>query len=415
MKPNKVRESGGRPPSGSGPPASGARPELILDALPDAVVAAGSAGEVHYANAAAAELWGRSSPSELTALSLTTLIQSWAERFEISDPDGQPLTPADLPLGGTLDGRPREKLVRLRPTAASADAPGSSGPPGAAAERWLHIQSRPVPGDSDAVPYTISVLRDVTQLRAQTQEVLRSRDDLMAIVSHDLRNPLGVVLTSSALLLRADLPTDKGERARRQVEAIQRAGNRMNRLIKDLLDLASIQGGQLVLTRRAHDAGTLMSDSVASLQPLAVQKSQRLQAEPSAQVLSVDCDRERVVQVFAHVVGNAIKFSGEGGEIRVSVATDGATVCFTIKDNGPGMSPEELQNLFDRYWQARRRNREGIGLGLSLVKGIVEGHGGRVWAESAIGAGTTVHFTLPSTPSAPSPAPAAPAAGVPPS
>jgi signal transduction histidine kinase len=390
------------------------RHDLILDALPDAVIAVDAGGRVLFANAAAADLWRLSSAAELTGLSVQALIQ----RFDITDQEGRPVALGDLPLGGALSGPPLDKLVRLRPAGAdetiaglaseAAEAPGAASETESAqpstSDRWVHIQARSVPGAGDQAPYTVSVFRDVTRLRGETQDVLRSRDDLMAIVSHDLRNPLGVVLTSSALLLRAELPTDKGERARRQVEAIQRAGNRMNRLIKDLLDLASIQGGQLVLTRRTHDVGSLMTDSVESLQPLALQKSQRLQAEPLGQSLAVHCDRERVIQVFAHVVGNAIKFSGEGGEIRVSVAADGAVVCFTVTDNGPGMTPEELQNMYDRYWQAKRRNREGIGLGLSLTKGIVEGHGGRVWAESAIGTGTTVHFTLPSTLSAALPA-----------
>ena len=243
-----------------------------------------------------------------------------------------------------------------------------------------------------------SVSVDNAQLHTQAQDGLRSREDLLAIVSHDLRNPLGVVLTSSALLLRAALPTDKGDRARRQVEAIQRAGNRMNRLIRDLLDLGSIQGGQLVLTYRTQDARSLVVEAVESLQPLALRKSQLLVAVPPADALVLSCDHERMIQVFANVVGNAMKFSPEGAHICVSVAAERGAVRFTVSDDGPGMTPEELRNMFDRSWQAKRKNRDGIGLGLSIVKGIVERHGGRVSAESTVGAGTTVHFNIPSSP-----------------
>ena len=110
--------------------------------------------------------------------------------------------------------------------------------------------------------------------------------------------------------------------------------------------------------------------------------------------MTVCCDRDRIVQVLANVVGNSMKFSPTGGHIRVDVAAEGPVVRFTVTDDGPGMDTEELTNLFDRSWQAQRKNRDGVGLGLAIVRGIVEAHGGRVWAESALGEGTRVHFTL---------------------
>ena len=115
---------------------------------------------------------------------------------------------------------------------------------------------------------------------------------------------------------------------------------------------------------------------------------------PPAQAMTVSCDRDRIVQVFANVVGNSMKFGPTGGHIRVDAVADGTVVRFTVADDGPGMEPEELANLFDRSWQAQRKNRDGVGLGLAIVRGIVEAHGGRVWAESALGEGTRVHFTL---------------------
>jgi signal transduction histidine kinase len=232
------------------------------------------------------------------------------------------------------------------------------------------------------------------RLRARLRGLLRSREEMLSIVSHDVRNPLGVVLTGSALLLRGSLPTDKGDRARRQVEAIQRAGHRINALIRDLLDFASIEGGELSLTPRHHDVGGLLSEALDALRPTATAKSQELAIAAPAQALSVSCDRDRIVQVFANVVGNSMKFGPNGGHIRVAAIADGAVVRFTVTDDGPGMDPEELAHLFDRSWQAERKNRDGVGLGLAIVRGIVEAHGGRVWAESALGEGTRVHFTL---------------------
>jgi PAS domain S-box-containing protein len=261
------------------------------------------------------------------------------------------------------------------------------------------------PGDlhvAEELSRRASISVDNARLYAETQESLRSREDLMAIVSHDLRNPLGVVLASSTLLLKSPLPTEKGERARRQVEAIQRAGHRMNRLIRDLLDFASIQGGRLTISQRPYDGVNLVGEVLEVLEALATQKSLRLQNLLAARQgrLDVLCDHDRMIQVFSNVVGNAIKFTPEGGTISISAEADAGMVVFTVADTGPGMSGEELENIFDRYWQAQRRNRDGIGLGLSIAKGIIDAHGGRIWAESEIGKGTTFYFTLPSAASA---------------
>ena len=235
---------------------------------------------------------------------------------------------------------------------------------------------------------------DNARLRSRLRDLTRSREEMLSIVSHDIRNPLGVVLTGSALLLRSSLPPDKGDRARRQVEAIQRAGHRINALIRDLLDFSSIEAGELSLTRRLHDVGGLLSEAVDVLRPMAATKSQDLATVLPDQSMTVSCDRDRIVQVFANVVGNSMKFGAIGGHIRVDASADGTLVRFTVADDGPGMEPEELANLFDRSWQAQRKNRDGVGLGLAIVRGIVEAHGGRVWAESALGEGTRVHFTL---------------------
>jgi signal transduction histidine kinase len=239
-----------------------------------------------------------------------------------------------------------------------------------------------------------SIAIDNVQLYGEAQEALRAREDLLAIVSHDLRNPLGVVLASSALLLKSSLPPEKEERARRQVEAIQRAGNRMNRLIRDLLDFASIQGGRLSVALRAQDAKDLVDEVCEALEPLATQKQQRLVREAPGE-LRVSCDHDRVIQVFSNVIGNAIKFTPDGGNITVRAVGDGERVRFAVVDDGPGIPADELPHVFDRYYQARRKNRDGIGLGLSIARGIVEAHGGRIWVESEEGKGSSFLFELP--------------------
>ena len=232
-----------------------------------------------------------------------------------------------------------------------------------------------------------SIAIDNVRLLAEAQESVRAREDLLAIVSHDLRNPLGVVLASSALLLKSSLPPDapgKEGRARRQVEAIERAGNRMNRLIRDLLDFAAIQAGRLSVSSHPREAKVLLTEVLEALEPLAAAKSIKLVdvTTPEDGELRISCDHDRVIQLFSNVVGNAVKFTPEGGTVALRAEPDGAMVRFAVADDGPGISTEELPYVFDRYYQARRRNREGIGLGLSIARGIVEAHGGRIWVES---------------------------------
>jgi len=247
-----------------------------------------------------------------------------------------------------------------------------------------------------------SIAIDNVRLYAEAQESVRAREDLLAIVSHDLRNPLGVVLASSALLLKSSLPPEppgKEGRARRQVEAIERAANRMNRLIRDLLDFAAIQAGHLSVSSHPRDVGMLIREVLDALEPLAASKSIKLVDGGAGESgLQISCDHDRVIQLFSNVVGNAVKFTPEGGMVTLRAEPDGAMVRFAVADTGPGISTDELPYVFDRYYQARRRNRDGIGLGLSIARGIVEAHGGRIWVESptaATGGGSTFFFTLP--------------------
>jgi len=173
----------------------------------------------------------------------------------------------------------------------------------------------------------------------------------------------------------------------------------MNRLIRDLLDFAAIQAGHLSVSSHPRDVGMLIREILDSLEPLAAGKSIKLidgGAEESG--LQISCDHDRVIQLFSNVVGNAVKFTPEGGMVTLRAEPDGSMVKFAVADTGPGISTDELPYVFDRYYQARRRNRDGIGLGLSIARGIVEAHGGRIWVESPTGpsgGGSTFFFTLP--------------------
>ncbi len=253
---------------------------------------------------------------------------------------------------------------------------------------------------ADELGRRVALAIENLRLRGQGQEAARAREDLLAIVSHDLRNPLGVVMASSALLLKGPLsdPPGKEGRSRRQVEAIQRAGNRMNRLIRDLLDFAAIQSGRLEISSQPRAVSELVREVLDALAPQAAAKSLKMVDGSPESTLRVSCDHTRAIQLLDNVVGNAVKFSNEGGTVTVQVEPDGDMVRFSVTDDGPGIPPEELPHVFDRYYQAKRRNRDGIGIGLSIARGIVEAHGGRLWAESpaaSTGAGSAFFFTLP--------------------
>ena len=228
--------------------------------------------------------------------------------------------------------------------------------------------------------------------RAEAEAAVATRDLLLAIVSHDLRSPLSVIVTSAAVLQRTTIGGTAGEHVDQSAQMILRSAARMERLIADLLDLAQIQAGRLAVDRVLHDVAVLIRDCVEMMKPLAATRN--LEGMTSAG-LHVRCDRDRVLQILSNLVGNAIKFTPEGGSITIEAHPDAHEVRFSVRDTGRGIPEEELPRIFDRFWQAARKNRAGIGLGLSIAKGLVEAHGGRLSVESRLGAGTTFFFTLP--------------------
>ena len=364
--------------------------DLVLAAIPDGITVLDANARVIYANEAAARATGFASAAEMLQASAAAI----TARFELWDENGRTLPPEELPSRLALRGKRNTRLVRYRSHDGRLD-------------RWVVLEAVPLMHAHGRVERVLNVIHDVTnqrrveldnvRLMGEAQDALRAREDLLAIVSHDLRNPLGVVLASSALLLKSNLPPDKEERARRQVEAIQRAGNRMNRLIRDLLDFASIQAGRLSVSLRPQEVAAMVNEVLEVTEPLASAKSQKLVSEVAPE-LAIRCDHDRVIQLFSNLVGNAVKFTPDGGTITVRAVRDGEVVTFAVADTGPGISAAELPHVFDRYYQAQRKNRDGIGLGLSIARGIVEAHGGRIWAESQEaepGKGSTFFFTLP--------------------
>ena len=239
-----------------------------------------------------------------------------------------------------------------------------------------------------------AIALDNAQLYEQAQSAIRARQDVLAIVSHDLKNPLGAILMTAERLTE-ESPTDDPVMRRRGIQLIQRSAERMNRLIADLLDVASIEAGHLAVETKPHPVGPLLSEAVELHRAAAARKELQLEGVLPDAELEIDCDRGRVLQVFGNLIGNAIKFTGNGGSIRVCAEPCGEETLFFVADSGAGIEPDELSHVFDRFWQARRVARVGTGLGLTIAKGLVEAQGGRIWAESTVGQGATFFFTIP--------------------
>jgi chemotaxis family two-component system sensor kinase Cph1 len=236
---------------------------------------------------------------------------------------------------------------------------------------------------------------DLEKQIVRAEQAIRTRDDVVAIVSHDLKNPLNVIQMASQAA-RGQLETHQSTMT---LDRIDRATGRISALITDLLDLAKIEAGRFHVEASACSVRSLITDTITLLQPMAEKRGVRL-AHDGVDDNLVSGEHDRLLQVLGNLVGNAIKFSSSGGRIELSARTRGADIRFVVRDEGPGISANVLAHVFDRYWQSPGAgSRDGSGLGLYIAEGLVEAHGGRIWAESVVGSGATFFFTIPAAPS----------------
>lgn len=224
-------------------------------------------------------------------------------------------------------------------------------------------------------------------------DAIAMRDELLGIVAHDLRNPLATIQMAAELVLeQRGGPAVCVEKA---MQIILRGSDRANRLIEDLLELRRTQVGQLSVRHAIVDTEQLVQDLVASQALLLSTAQLELRHELPAALPALWADRDRVTQVFENLFANALKFTPGGGTITFGARDEGDVVLFRVSDTGPGMPHEDLARLFERYWQAHDADHRGLGLGLAIAKQVVESHGGRIWADSQLGRGTTFSFTIP--------------------
>lgn len=235
---------------------------------------------------------------------------------------------------------------------------------------------------------------DRARLYEAEQRARRLREEVLAIAAHDLRNPLSAILLSAALLEEPPENAEAGQRTRARAQSIQRNARRAAELLHELLDAATIEAGELKLEIESCAVDALVAEVLDMLAPIAEEKGIRLRARPLESPLEIACDRRRILQVLSNLAGNALKFTPKGNEITIRAEREGSSVRIFVSDTGAGIKPEDVPHLFDRYWHARATRSAGTGLGLYIVKGIVEAHGGEISVDSRLGVGTTFSFSV---------------------
>lgn len=235
----------------------------------------------------------------------------------------------------------------------------------------------------------------VQQRTTELREAILARDQMLGVVAHDLRNPLTAAQVATAAILRA-LPDDAGSGLPRNAAlTVEFSVQRATRLIRDLLDVTRLEAGTLLLERRPQAPGELVVEVTDTLGQVVSESALDLQADVEPDLPSVVGDSERLFQVFSNLVENAAKFTPPGGRIRIGARRDDKSVLFSVADTGAGIAAEDVPHVFDRYWQGRPTDRRGAGLGLTIAKGIIDAHGGRIWVETTPGRGSTFCFTIP--------------------
>jgi signal transduction histidine kinase len=253
------------------------------------------------------------------------------------------------------------------------------------------------------VPLAHEVARRVSQAVEHAmryyalEQAAQGREELMAVVAHDLKNPLMAIHMAVRMLLDGIVPSDGvAESGRMPLHIIDRSVQRMHRLVQDLLGAAAADSGKVLVVPAPLAVDVLVSDALDLLRPLAAPKQIAVVSTLDPALPLVAADRERILQVFSNLGGNALEFTPKGGRIDIHATRRGALVEFSVIDTGHGIAADDLPHVFDRFWRSKKRvTHAGVGLGLAIARGIVEAHAGEIRVDSSPGCGTRLTFTLP--------------------
>jgi PAS domain S-box-containing protein len=360
--------------------------EMILESIADGVVVADATGKFLIFNAAAEQVLGVGATD--------TTPDQWSDRYGSYQPDGVTLySPNELPLVRAMRG---ENVEAVEVFIRNAKVPDG---------RLLSITGRPLRGEDGDLRGGVVVLHDITLQKLARKELIRAKeeaerasrfkDQFLSTMSHELRTPLNAVLGFSDLL-SDERYGELNDRQRRYVSHIHTGGKHLLKLIGDILDLSKIEAGRMELTYEDVAVESAFSEVLSALHPLADRKSQSLvqQVEPD---LQVHADATRFKQVLVNLIGNAIKFTPEGGRIEITARHVDQQVKVEVRDNGPGIPAEEQQRIFEAFVRLTESGSatEGTGLGLAITARLVELHGSKLRVESQSGAGTCFYFSLP--------------------
>lgn len=341
----------------------------VIEAMAEGVTVADPLGNIVLVNQAGRAILGLGPP----ARGPRTVAEYRALHLRL--PGGEPLKESDWPINRALRG---ESFTGYEVVLTRADG----------TVRQAAFSGSPVLDESGRVALGVTVYHDITELRA----LERSREETLGLVSHDLRAPLAVIQGRAQMLART--ATDG---AARHVQAILVSARRMNAIIQDLVDLARLEGGQLSLNRRPVRLEAFVRELVGRLAPDA--DSSRFRISVPADLPEVPADPDRLDRILTNLLTNAVKYSEPGTPIVVKARARSADVVVSVADEGAGIPADELPHLFDRFYRARTGlHTEGVGLGLYIVKQLVEAHGGQIWAHSQPGEGSTFSFSLPLQP-----------------
>jgi signal transduction histidine kinase len=253
-------------------------------------------------------------------------------------------------------------------------------------------------------PINIEILRqkaavffELYRQREELRQAVQAREDVLAIVSHDIRTPLSVVHTTTSMLLNPKYKMTP-EQVREQHERIRRNVELMNRMIGDLMDMVSLRAGKLSINPKPVVINDALRDAVTAHEAPAREKGLALSFDPGADAMNAEADRARLMQLFQNLIGNAVKFCKSGDTVTITSSARGSLGQIVITDSGPGIAADDLPHIFDPYYSASRKHQKtGTGLGLYIAKGIVEAHGGQIQCSSEPGVGTTFSISLPLT------------------